>query len=76
DPKKYRRNKWDAIANCAYVETMDGVFYMGYDNPKSIAAKGNWIRQKGMLGLMYWEYDQDDGKGTLRTAVWNAVMTE
>ena len=75
DPKKYRRNKWDAIANCAYVETMQGVFYMGYDNPRSIAAKGEWIRKKGMLGLMYWEYDQDDSKGTLRTAVWNAVMT-
>ena len=75
DAKKYRRNKWDATANCPYVETMQGVFYMGYDNPKSIAAKGNWIRQKGMLGLMYWEYDQDDSKGTLRKAVWNAVMT-
>ena len=75
DPKKYRRNKWDATASCPYVETMQGVFYMGYDNPRSIAAKGSWIRQKGMLGLMYWEYDQDDAKGTLRTAVWNAVMT-
>lgn len=75
DPKKYRRNKWDATANCPYVETMQGVFYMGYDNPKSIGIKGNWARQKGLLGLMYWEYDQDDSKGTLRTAVWNAVMT-
>lgn len=75
DPKQFRRNKWDATANCPYVETMQGVFYMGYDNPKSIGIKGNWARQKGLLGLMYWEYDQDDAKGTLRTAVWNAVMT-
>ncbi|MBQ6309951.1 MAG: glycoside hydrolase family 18 [Bacteroidales bacterium] len=75
DAKKYRRNQWDATASCPYVQTMQGVFYMGYDNPKSIAAKGTWIRQKGMLGLMYWEYDQDDTKGTLRKAVWNAVMT-
>ncbi len=75
DPKKYRRNKWDPIANCPYVETMQGVFYLGYDNPRSIAIKGDWIRQKGLLGLMYWSYDEDDSKGTLRTAVWNAVMT-
>lgn len=75
DPKKYRRNKWDSRANCPYVETMQGVFYMGYDNPKSIAIKGDWSRQKGLLGLMYWSYDEDDSKGTLRTAVWNAVMT-
>ena len=75
DPKEYRRNQWDVTANCPCVLTKDGVFYCGYDNPKSIANKGNWIRQKGMLGLIYWEYDMDDSKGTLRTAVWNAVMT-
>lgn len=76
DPYQYRRNKWDAQANCPYVETMGGVFYCGYDNPRSIGIKGEWIRKQGMLGLMYWEYDQDDGKGTLRRAVWNAVMTK
>ena len=75
DRYKYRRNQWDERAQCPYVETMDGTFFCGYDNPRSIAAKGEWIRKKGMLGLMYWEYDQDDGKGTLRKAVWNAVMT-
>ena len=76
DPYKYRRNKWDATANCPYVETMGGEFFCGYDNPRSIAAKGAWARQKGLLGLMFWEYDQDDAKGTLRHAVWNAVMTQ
>ncbi len=75
DRTKYRRNQWDEIAQCPYVETMGGDFFCGYDNPRSIAIKGDWVRQKGMLGLMYWEYDQDDAKGTLRTAVWNAVMT-
>ena len=59
-----------------YVETMGGVFFCGYDNPRSIAVKGEWIRKKGMAGLMYWEYDQDDANGTLRKAVWNAVMTK
>ena len=75
DPKKYRRNQWDSVANCPYVETMQGEFFCGYDNPRSIAKKGEWIHLKGMLGLAYWQYDQDDAKGTLRTAVWNAVMT-
>ena len=76
DRKKYRRNQWDDTAQGPYVETMQGVFFCGYDNPKSIAAKGNWVRQKGMLGMGYWEYEMDDAQGTLRTAVWNAVMTE
>ena len=76
DPAKYRRHQWDAIASCPYVETMDGAFFCGYDNPRSIALKGQWVRRQGMRGLMYWEYDQDDERGTLRNAVWNAVMTE
>ena len=76
DRYKFRRNKWDDVAKCPYVEVMEGnVFYCGYDNPRSIGIKGDWARQKGMLGLMYWEYDQDDANGTLRKAVWNAVMT-
>jgi len=74
DRYSYRRNQWDEIAQCPYVETMSGTFYCGYDNPRSIAAKGEWARKTGLLGLMYWEYDQDDANGTLRTAVWNAVM--
>jgi chitinase len=73
---QFRRNEWDPVANCPYVATMDGAFFCGYDNPRSIGIKGEWARQKGLRGLMYWEYDQDDAKGTLRRAVWNAVMTK
>jgi len=76
DRRQFRRNQWDGIASCPFVETMNGTFYCGYDNPKSIAIKGDWVRKKGMRGLMYWEYDQDDDKGTLRRAIWNAVMTQ
>lgn len=76
DRYKYRRNQWDERAQCPYVETMSGEFFCGYDNPRSIAVKGEWARKEGLLGLMYWEYDQDDANGTLRKAVWNAVMTQ
>ena len=76
DRRQFRRNQWDAVASCPFVETMGGVFYCGYDNPKSIALKGEWVRKQGMRGLMYWEYDQDDDQGTLRRAIWNAVMTQ
>ena len=71
---QFRRNQWDETASCPYVATMGGAFYCGYDNPRSIAIKGEWVRKQGMRGLMYWEYDQDDEQGTLRRSVWNAVM--
>ncbi len=76
DRRQYRRNQWDEKASCPFVSTMGGTFFCGYDNPRSIAIKGEWIRKQGMRGLMFWEYDQDDDKGTLRRAVWNAVMTQ
>jgi chitinase len=75
DPASYKIDNWDNNASVPYV-TYNGVYYCGYDNPKSIGIKGDWIRSKGMKGLMYWDYDSDDAAGTLRTAVWNAVMKQ
>lgn len=69
----YVIDNWDEEGSVPYV-TKDGVFYCGYDNPQSIALKGEWILGLGMKGLMSWDYDGDDNKGTLRKALWNAVM--
>ena len=44
------------------------------ENPRSIAAKGEWILKNGMKGMMFWDYEGDDTMGTLRKALWNAVM--
>jgi chitinase len=69
----YKIDNWDSAASVPYV-TYNGQYYCGYDNAQSIALKGAWLLEKGMLGMMYWDYDGDDAAGTLRTAVWNAVM--
>lgn len=73
NPAQYKIDNWDPVANVPYV-TKDGVFFCGYDNPKSIAIKGKWAINLGLKGLMYWQYDADDSKGTLRKAVWEATM--
>ena len=71
----YRIDNWDSEASVPYVTNRyTGLYYCGYDNPASIAAKGSWIRSLGMKGMMFWNYDGDDAKGTLRKAVWEAVM--
>lgn len=69
----YVIENWDAEGNVPYV-TKNGSFYCGYDNPRSIAAKGEWILKNGMKGMMFWDYEGDDTMGTLRKALWNAVM--
>jgi len=73
DPASYKIDNWDEAASVPYV-TKNGAFYAGYDNAKSIALKGEWLLEKGMKGMMYWDYDGDDAAGTLRTAVWQATM--
>ena len=32
------------------------------------------ILKNGMKGMMFWDYEGDDTMGTLRKALWNAVM--
>lgn len=73
--KGFKTDNWDDVAKVPYV-TRNGKMWAGYDNPRSIAVKGDWIREKGLRGMMYWDYDGDDASGTLRKAVWAAVMTK
>jgi len=73
DKSIYKIDNWDPISNTPYV-TKNGVFFCGYDNPKSIDIKAKWALSLGLKGLMYWQYDADDTKGTLRNAVWESVM--
>ena len=71
--KGFKIDNWDSEGQVPYV-TKDGKYWAGYDNVRSIGIKADWIREKGMMGLMYWDYGADDSQGTLRNAVWNSVM--
>jgi chitinase len=75
DPAVYKIDNFDEAASVPYVTTVAGDnYFCGYDNEKSISIKGDWLLAKGMKGMMYWDYDGDDNKATLRTAVWKATM--
>ncbi len=75
NPATYVVNNWDPTASVPYVTIKNtGAFYCGYDNAASIAIKGTWMLSMGMKGMMCWMYDGDDANGTLRKALWNAVM--
>jgi len=68
--------KWDEDAKAPYLTNNEGKFILTYDDPRAIAEKCKYIREKGMLGAMYWQYDQDDENDTLKRAVYNGILNK
>ena len=68
--------KWDDIAKMPYLVNAENEVVFVYDNARSIGYKCEYLLQQGLLGAMYWEYNQDDSERTLSKAVWNGVMKD
>lgn len=64
---------WDSIAQVPYLADHEGNLVCTYENPESIAAKCAFIKQKCLLGIMYWEYNSDEPEGTLRKATYEGM---
>lgn len=47
---------WDSIAQVPYVALQNGDVVFGYEDSSSISAKCNYIKERQLLGGMYWEY--------------------
>ena len=54
--------QWDATAMVPFLVDAAGKNVLSYDDPESVAAKGTYVKENGMLGAMFWEYrcDTDD----------------
>ncbi|WP_308596963.1 glycosyl hydrolase family 18 protein [uncultured Parabacteroides sp.] len=64
---------WDSIAQVPYLADQEENLICSFENPMSIAAKCSFVKEKGLLGIMYWEYNTDDKNGTLRNAVYKGM---
>lgn len=56
---------WDEDACAPYVLGPD--IFISYDDPRSVAEKCRVIRERGLLGIMYWVHGFDDTGILLRT---------
>jgi len=72
--KQTLRERWNDMAKSPYLEDEDGELAIGFENPRSIAAKCAYIRQQNLRGAMYWEYADDNEQGDLQRAVWQGIM--
>lgn len=48
---------WDEAAQAAYL--WNGSQFISYESPEAIALKCRYVKEAGLLGLMYWEHGCD-----------------
>lgn len=61
--------KWDEMAQVPYLADKNDTLVFGFENPRSLAIKCQYILDKDLLGGMYWDYSGDNEQGDLRCTV-------
>ena len=61
--------RWDKKAQVPYLVNADGQMVLTFDDELSVGLKADYVRQKGLLGAMYWNIEADDAQWTLSKAV-------
>ena len=67
---------WDDTAKVPYLTDTEGHILLSYDDPESVAYKGEFARTKGLCGVMCWEYRHDDSNHSLLKALYGAVYPQ
>jgi len=76
-PSDEFEERWDDTAKAPYLADRNtGELVLGFENPRSLAAKCDYIRSEGLRGGMYWDYAGDNDGGDLRRAVYEGIMDE
>ncbi len=61
--------KWDEVAQVPYLADKNDTLVFGFENPRSLAIKCQYILDKDLLGGMYWDYSGGNEQGDLRRTV-------
>jgi GH18 family chitinase len=59
---------WDAVSDAPFLYNADKRIFISYEDPESIRAKARYVTERGMAGMMFWEYSGDKN-GTLVGAI-------
>lgn len=51
--------QWDASAKAPYLWQPDSSIVLTYDDPESLTHKCDFLKSKGLAGIMFWEYSHD-----------------
>ena len=75
DPKDYTV-RWDATAQVPYLVNASGTMVLSYDDETSVALKAEYVKQKGLLGAMYWNIEADDASWTLSRSIASVLLPD
>ncbi|TCC89274.1 glycoside hydrolase family 18 protein [Pedobacter frigiditerrae] len=64
---------WDEKAKAPYQYNPAKQLFATFDNEKSIAAKANYVKQKKLGGIMFWELIDDKSKDGLVEEMWKVL---
>lgn len=65
---------WDATGQVPYLVNQGDTMVWAMENPRSIAAKCQYIIDKGLLGGMYWEATEDNAQQDLTQTVYLSLL--
>jgi chitinase len=68
----YLKN-WDSLSNASFLWNERDSIFITYESPESIQKKMQYIKEKGMGGVMFWEYHEDSDSRILLNAIDEAV---
>lgn len=64
------REYWDENAEAAYL--FNGSTFISYESKEAIRRKARFVKEKGLLGIMYWEHSCDES-GELLSAMYDEL---
>ncbi len=57
---------WDSAASAPWLYNAQTHIFVTYEDPESIAAKGHYVLQNKLAGIMFWEYFGDANEALLK----------
>lgn len=58
---------WDPVGKVPWLWHEGERIFVSYDDPESMAAKANYVRDQGLRGIMFWRYETDHNNELLNT---------
>ena len=51
--------RWDAQAQAPFLWNAEKRIFISYDDPESLRVKSRYVLERGLAGVMFWEYYAD-----------------